>query len=154
MAGPSIYRYFRSKDQILAELFGDGLDALMSRLGSRLEDPRDELDHLVETHAGFVVDHRELAAIVVRDARSLVAPYRRAHTRRQGRYIARWISCVERRYPSLTRDQATSATFAALHFLNSVALWPGAESRPEESTRLLREMVVGLLAPLEEVPLP
>lgn len=151
VTGPAVYRHFSSKDEILATLFDEALDALFARIGDEtFEDPWDELRFLADAHARFVMEHQELASILIRDDRSLAEPYRRRHHRRERPYIERWISCLERRFPNRSKDELTSATFAVLQMLNSAGTWPKGARRSPGLATLLTEMALGALATLDE----
>lgn len=149
ITGPGIYRHFSSKDEILSTLFDEAVDALVGSLRADFADPREELQYLVAAHADFVVQHHELAAVMIRDERSLAEPHRRRHLRRERPYIQRWIACLQRCYPDATIGQATTATFAVLHLLNSVGAWPASARQTADLDSLLRRLALASLSALE-----
>ena len=152
ITGPAIYLHFSGKDEILGTLFEEAVGSLLVRVGDeRFDDPVDELRFLAREHAQFVVDHQELTSILIRDDRSLAEPFRRRHHRRERPYIERWIDCLVGCFPDRSRDQLTSAVFAAIHMLNSVGTWPAAARKTEGLAELMTEMTLGALFALGDV---
>src|SRR5947208_2884158 len=76
VTGPAIYRHFSGKDEILATLFDQALDGLLTVTAGDFTDPQEHLEHLIRRHAGFVIGERRLAAILIQEGRSLAEPYR------------------------------------------------------------------------------
>ncbi len=143
VTGPAIYRHFSGKDEILGTLFDDALDRLVEATAGEFVDPLEELDRLVSGHAAFVLAERKLAGVKLREDRSLAEPYRRRLHRREQRYIERWVACVSRCYPKVTRIDATAAVLASLGALNSVAFWPPAITGAPDVDRTLTRLVLG-----------
>ena len=155
ITGPAVYRHFSGKDEILATLFDQAVDALLVRVGDReFDDPAEELAFLAHAHARFVFEHQELASILIRDNRSLAEPYRRRHARRERPYIERWLNCLGACFPNRTKDEITSATFAAIHMLNSIGTWPPSARRTEGLADLLAEMALGAVFALGDGTAP
>jgi AcrR family transcriptional regulator len=144
VTGPAIYRHFSGKDEILGTLFDEAVDALLVRVGGRqFEDPAEELAFLARAHAEFVHEHQQLASLLIQDNRSLAEPYRRRHQRRERPYIERWISTLGECFPERSKDELTTATFAALQILNSIGTWPRSARKTEDLPRLVAEMALG-----------
>jgi AcrR family transcriptional regulator len=151
VTGPAIYRHVSGKDEILATLFDEAVDALLQRVNvASFEDPIEELRFLARAHAEFVIEHHQLASILIRDDRSLAPAHRRRHQRRERPYIKRWTDCIEQAYPHRTKDEATSATFASLHMLNSVGNWPPAARKSPELAALMADLVLGGIGSLAD----
>jgi len=55
VTGPAIYRHFSGKDEILATLFDDALEALSEATAATSSDPFVELEGLVRGHVQFVI---------------------------------------------------------------------------------------------------
>lgn len=130
--GSSIYRYFSSKDEILAILFDQVIDALLLGIGQPLPDPFDELQKLVRSHADVTVRFRRLAGIWVHDERCLAAPHRRKYDRRKHRYMERWLETLDLCYPGNSPQKLTAAVRAAQLMLMSDALRPSSSPPPPE----------------------
>jgi len=155
ITGPAIYRHFSGKDEILGTLFDEAVDALLVIVGDKqFDDPGDELAFLVRAHAQFVLEHQELASIMIRDDRSLAEPFRRRHHRRERPYIERWIDCLGRRFPDRSKDELTSATFATLNMLNSPGTWPQTARKAPNLADLLAQIALGGLETLSSATEP
>jgi len=146
ITGPAIYRHFSGKDEILGTLFDEAVDALLIAVGDKeFDDPVAELEFLARAHAQFVLEHQQLASILIRDDRSLAEPFRRRHHRRERPYIERWIDCLVRCFPDRDKDELTSATFAVLHMLNSPGTWPQSARKAPDLADLLAQLALGAL---------
>ncbi|MFT4081007.1 MAG: TetR/AcrR family transcriptional regulator [Nocardioides sp.] len=118
ITGSAIYRYFSSKDEVLAALFDRLIDALLIRVGDPAPDPDEELRHLIGIHVEYVLDNPELTIIWQREQAALTGDHHRRFSRRQRTYIDRWIQALDARYPGHPRDQL-AATVRAIHGLIS-----------------------------------
>src|SRR5919198_4587799 len=87
VTGPAIYRHFSGKDEILATLFDQALDGLLTVTAGEFTDPQEQLEHLIRRHAAFVIGERRLAAILIQEGRSLAEPYRGRLQQRERRYL-------------------------------------------------------------------
>src|SRR5436190_16725897 len=67
VTGPAIYSHFRGKADILAALFDEAMDRMLLLAGPVREDPREEIEHLVRAHTQFVMEHRGLLTIYLRE---------------------------------------------------------------------------------------
>lgn len=121
ITGSAIYRHFEGKDQILEALFDEAVDAVLLRAGQPADDPREELERLVNAHVGFALDHYRLAGIWSREQRALHGPAVRSFKRRTQRYTSRWIKCLDACYPGHTTDELLSAVRAAHALITSDA---------------------------------
>lgn len=124
MTGPAIYRHFRSKDEILATLFDEAMDRLLSLIGTPLEDPRDDLRNLARGHAEFALSDRALLSIYAREERALTNDHRRRLVRRQRAYVARWTAALSECMPTRSQAQIEAAAYALIGMLLSTSHWP------------------------------
>ncbi|MGW4339805.1 TetR/AcrR family transcriptional regulator [Rhodococcus koreensis] len=125
LSGPSIYRRFKGKGEILSALFDQSFDKLLRLTSHRpTADPQYDLDQLVEGYAEFMLQNLKLSRIWIREVHAL--PYDGAARllRRHRDYIDMWVEVLQRRYPALTGEEAETAANAAIGALNSVATWP------------------------------
>jgi AcrR family transcriptional regulator len=149
ITGGAIYRHFAGKDEILAVLFDQAIDATLERLTPLTDDPDRDLRNLIAAHVEFAISHPKLAGIWNREQRALADPYRRGYLRRERRYIERWRTCLTRRFPDRDLDEIATA-MRAIH-----ALMLSESTRPPEgrSTKnveaLLVDMTVRSLQALE-----
>jgi AcrR family transcriptional regulator len=147
--GPSIYRHFRGKGEILAALFDQAIDGVLSATGSNELAPHAELAHRVRAHARFVVDHHKLASVWIREGRHLADPDRRRLRRRENAYISQWTGCIRGVFAHMDKTAAETAALTAIGTLNSVSNWPvGATEGPRVAEYLADFVLRGLgLAP-------
>lgn len=143
ITGPAIYRHFKGKDEILATLFDRAVDALLLRVGGTFDTPQDELAHIVEAHAAFVLEHRKLASIWAREDRSLAQPYSTRHHRREREYLQMWSDCLGRCYPDRSKPELVAATAAAVGLLNSVGDWSQSARKVSDLPGFLSKLVHG-----------
>lgn len=124
MTGPAIYRHFRGKDEILAMLFDEAMDRLLSLTGVPLGDPREDLRSLARGHAEFALSDRALLAIYAREERALTKDHRRRLVRRQRAYVDRWIAALGECMPARSEAQIETAAYALIGMLLSASHWP------------------------------
>lgn len=146
----AIYRHFESKDEILAVLFDQAIDALLKHTADEHEDPRDELEYLIRGHLDFSMEREKLSAIWVRESRSLVEPYRRRVQRRQRQYIDRWVDCLDACYAGSKRADILAVVRAVHAILMSDAVRPPSSSRSPSLKALLTAAALNAVAALGE----
>jgi AcrR family transcriptional regulator len=139
LSGPALYRHFSGKDEILASLFNEALDELLSATAPVHDDPAEDLDRLIRHHVGFTLSHRHLVNVYQREDRSLVEPWKRQFDRRRRQYLARWEAAVARRFPKASTAEVAAGTQACLGVIFSVAYWPAALA----STPSLADLITG-----------
>jgi len=142
LSGPALYRHFSGKDEILAALFNEALDELLSATAPVYDEPELDLDRLIRHHVGFTVNHRHLVNVYQREDRSLVDPWKRQFDRRRRQYIARWETAVSRCFPGADKAEVAAGTQACLGVIFSVAYWPTSLAR----TPALPDLIAGFAA--------
>ena len=142
VTGPAVYWHFGSKDEILLTLFDEALDRFLAQLGPELDDPAEELSHLVRAHAQLVLSDPKSLNVYVREQRSLKPSLRRRIQRRERAYIERWTAAVARRFPDRTETSVRVAVYAALGLLNSAANWPAALVKSDGLIDELHDLVM------------
>jgi AcrR family transcriptional regulator len=148
VTGPAIYSHFRGKADILAALYDKAMDRMLALAGPVREDPREELEHLVRAHAGFVLDKRELIAVYLRESRALTDEARRRFRRRQRDYVDRWVDALEQLHPSRSRQELTSVAFGVIGLLMSATTWPRQALKTDGLDEVLTQLALGALAAL------
>jgi AcrR family transcriptional regulator len=148
LSGSAIYRSFGSKDEILAALFDQVIDGLLATLGPADADPFAELDRLVRGFLEFALRYDRLAAIWIREERSLSERHSREYARRRRRFTERWVDCLQRCYPDRATDELVSAARAVQLLLLSDAVRPPGGRRSSHVSPLLAEMALASLAVL------
>lgn len=144
----AIYRHFESKDEILAVLFDQAIDALLRHTAEVHTDPREELAYLVRGHLDFSMEKEKLSAIWVRESRSLVEPYKRRVQRRQRQYIDRWVECLDACYPGSKRADLLAVVRAVHAILTSDAVRPSASPRSHALKTILTTAAMNAVAAL------
>ena len=124
LSGPTLYRYFSSKDEILAALFNEAMDELVSATAMVHDDPVADLARLIRHHVGYAVSQRQLVNVYQREDRSLTGPWKRHFNHRRKQYVTRWEAIVARCVPEAAPDQVSALTQSILGLIFSIAYWP------------------------------
>ncbi|AJE87305.1 TetR family transcriptional regulator [Streptomyces albus] len=147
LSGPSLYRHFSGKDEILATLLNEAMDELISATVPVHDDAERDLRRALEHHVAFAVRHRHLVNLYQREVRSLVDPWKRAFHRRRGQYTARWASLFARRFPALGSAQVAAMTQACLGMIFSLSYWPAQTLEDIDVQPLLLDLMAHGFAP-------
>ena len=142
LSGPTLYRYFSSKEEILAALFNEAMDELVSATAIVHDDPMADLDRLIRHHVSYAVSQRQLVNVYQREDRSLTGPWKRHFNHRRKQYVTRWETIVARCVPGAAPDQVAALTQAILGMIFSIAEWPPQTARVPG----LAELIVGFTA--------
>ncbi|MBK0870353.1 MULTISPECIES: TetR/AcrR family transcriptional regulator [unclassified Saccharopolyspora] len=149
LSGPALYRSFSGKDEILATLFNEALDELLSATAPVHEDPEQDLERLIRHHVRFAVDHRHLVNVYQREDRSLVDPWKRHFARRRRQYVGRWETTIGRCFPSASQAKIATGAHACLSVIFSIAYWPKTTTRQPDLADAVTDFVRAGLATLE-----
>ncbi|MDT5202434.1 MAG: hypothetical protein QOH34_3956 [Mycobacterium sp.] len=144
LSGPAIYRHFKGKGEILAALFDQAIDGLLSVVGTATDNARLDLDLRVRAHAGYVLTQSKLASVWIREGRSLSRDHRNRLRRRERNYIDQWIKLIQRCYPELSSAECEVAALTALGTLNSMPSWPRQASTEQLENAVTEFVVSGL----------
>jgi AcrR family transcriptional regulator len=150
LSGSAIYRHFSGKDAILAALFDEVIEAILVRMGEPDEDPWSDLERLLRAYVDLAVQYEKLAAIWLRDQRSLAEQYRRAHDRRQRRTNERLMQSLQRCFPEPTADEIATAARGLQMLLLSESLRPPGGRHAPDAQELLYAMALGCLSVLAQ----
>lgn len=140
LSGPSLYRHFSGKQEILATLLDEAMDELMAA-ATATDDPEADLQRAIRHHVGFALARRPLVTLYQREVGSLEDPWASAFNRRRGRYTRRWESLVSERFPQLSEHTVPAVTQACLGTLFSVAAWPSRALAAPDLEELLVDLV-------------
>jgi len=124
LSGPTLYRHFASKDEILAALFNEAMDELVSATATVHEDPFADLSRLIRHHVGYAVSQRQLVNVYQREDRSLTGAWKRHFNHRRKQYVARWEAVVARCVPGAAAPEVAALTQSILGLIFSIAYWP------------------------------
>jgi AcrR family transcriptional regulator len=141
LSGPSLYRYFAGKDEILATLLNEAMDELLAATEPVETDPTSDLHRALRHHVDFALANRPLVTLYQREVRSLAEPWSKAFTRRRGQYTRRWEALVSRAHPDLDDDAVAATAQGCLGLVFSVAGWPDRVL----STRSLADLILDLI---------
>jgi len=152
ISGPALYRHFAGKDEILATLFNEAMDELISATAAVYDEPHRDLERQIRHHVEFSISNRHLVNVYQREDRSLVEPWRRHFDRRMRQYAGRWEDALRRCFLDASDAHIAAATQAALGLIHSVAYWPAKVVRADEDLpdflcRLVTEGLATLGAP-------
>ncbi|KRF21276.1 TetR family transcriptional regulator [Nocardioides sp. Soil797] len=142
LSGPSIYRHFSGKDEILATLLNEAMDELLAATRPTGEDPDTELRRAIRHHIDFALENRQLVTLHQREVRSLAEPWSKAFTRRRGQYTRSWEALVAARFPGLPAPTVAATTQACLGTVFSVAVWPERALAAPAVAELLLELTL------------
>ena len=153
ISGPALYRHFSGKDEILATLFNEAMDELISGTAAVYDDPHRDLERLIRHHVDFAISHRHLVSVYQREDRSLAEMWRKHFDRRMRQYASRWEAALARCYPDASPPRIAAGTQAAIGLIHSVAYWPvkvvkGDDDLPGLMCRLVTQGLTSLEAPV------
>lgn len=122
ISGPGMYRYFSSKEDVLAEMLLD--ISLRLRDGGRVAvdrdgDPMQVLDALLAVHVDFVATEPDLISVQFRDLGSLPAGPRHEVRRLQREYAEMWVEALVRLRPDISTTDARAHVHAVFGLLNA-----------------------------------
>jgi AcrR family transcriptional regulator len=128
MSKPTLYGYFRSKEDLLAAIFHRTMSLFEERLAAIQErrlSPAEELREVVRHHVRTVVAERSFLSVFFGEEANLPARLGRAITRRKARYDARLVALVRRgQKAGVFRDgEPRLLVFALLGMSNWVYKW-------------------------------
>ncbi|MGP4015123.1 SACE_7040 family transcriptional regulator [Saccharopolyspora sp. 5N708] len=146
ISGPALYRHFRSKDAMLAELLTGISDRLLrggqDRVGAA-SDPHDALDRLVRWHVEFALANPALITVQMRDLDSLTEADRHKVRELQRSYVEVWVDVLCRIRPELARPTARATAHAVFGLINSTPY--SAHLDADAMSRLLHQMTLGAI---------
>ncbi|MBB5135094.1 AcrR family transcriptional regulator [Thermocatellispora tengchongensis] len=147
VTGPTVYKHFASKTEILVTALNRGDDALQLALDRALTGapaPADALPAVVASYADFAAGHPDLIGVLITEVIHLPAEERHANRRKQHLYVAEWTRLLRAVRPELSQPEALALTHGALTLVNDLVRLPLTRSRPhraEELTALALEVL-------------
>src|ERR1700689_3162745 len=122
LTGPAMYRHFRNKEALLAEMLLDISERLLaegrSRVG-RAATPQAALDALLDFHIGFALDEPALITVHERELENVPGPQRQKIRRLQRAYAEEWVQVLIGVRPGTAQARARAAIHAIFGLLNS-----------------------------------
>lgn len=123
IAGPALYHYFDSKDELLAAAMSRGGEQLAASVSKALAatSPEETLDRLVESYVQIAIEHADTIAVYLAEVESLTVPRRRGVRRDQRAYVDEWHAVVSELAPGQSPDDVRAAVHAAIGLGNGYA---------------------------------
>jgi AcrR family transcriptional regulator len=121
-SGPALYRHFRSKDAVLAEMLVSISDELLHEGRERVrqnETPAQALRALIDWHASFALAHQALIVVQDRDWSALPREAREKVRETQLDYVEVWVRQLRALDDSLSAEAARASVHATFGLLNS-----------------------------------
>lgn len=122
ISGPSVYKHFSSKDEVLAELLIDISQRLLDSgqaVVTAATGNTDALRQLIACHADFATSEPDLIRVHDRDMANLSADAAHRVRTLQLAYIELWVTPLRETRPGLTERQARVEVHAIFGLLNS-----------------------------------
>lgn len=145
IVGSGVYRHFSSKQEILATLMDEAIDAMLLHVKATSDDPAADLRALVETHVQLCLDRARLADIWQREHHILDSDLRRRFARRQHQYIEHWIARLDACYPGHAREVLAAAIRAAHALMSSDTTRRAGSKPPPDLAQLLTSLTLASL---------
>ena len=121
-SGPALYRHFRSKDAVLAEMLVSISDELLTVGRERVraaESPTQALQALIDWHVTFALDHKALIVVQDRDWGALPLEAREKVRETQRKYVDVWVKQLRLLDPDRSLKEARASVHATFGLLNS-----------------------------------
>jgi AcrR family transcriptional regulator len=122
ISGPALYRHFRGKDAMLAEMLTSISEYLFAggeRELTAAADPAAALPGLVGFHVSFALANPALITVQERNLANLTEPARRTVRALQRRYVELWVAAIRAAVPEQTEPAARAAAHAVFGLINS-----------------------------------
>ncbi|MGI5163353.1 TetR/AcrR family transcriptional regulator [Spirillospora sp. CA-253888] len=121
LTGPALYRHFRGKEAVLAEMLLDISDRLRAEGARRAADPDPvrALDALLHWQIAFALDNPALITVHERELDNVPQPQRHEIRRLQRAYVEEWVAVLRRLHPDRPEQRLRAAVHACLGLLNS-----------------------------------
>lgn len=122
LTGPSIYRHFRTKSALLAEMLITVSESLLAGAIEVLEEdlrPERTLSALIDRHIEFAVSYPDLIRVQERDFTNLQEDDARQVRRLQRRYVELWVDQIQLARRNETPETARIMAHAIFGLLNS-----------------------------------
>jgi len=147
LTGPSIYRHFRTKNALLAEILVSVSESLLAGAVEVLEeglDTEQTLSALIDRHIEFAVSFPDLIKVQERDFGSLNEDDARLVRRLQRRYVELWVDQIQIVRREDSHEVARTIAHAIFGLLNSTPRLRTGMRRDEIAT-LMHELALRAL---------
>jgi len=155
VSGPALYRHFRGKEDVLAELLVTASERLLDGARQALArgaDPATTLADLVAFHADFALAERDVIRVQDRELAHLPEDASRRVRSLQRRYVEAWADVLVAVRPGLPRAEAVVRLHAVFGLLNATPTTPGLEAMADPVGLLSAMALAALLGPAPVSP--
>ncbi len=142
LTGPSIYRHFRTKGALLAEMLITVSESLLegaAEVTSKNLGPEEALNALINKHIDFALSYPDLIRVHERDFSNLDEDDARQVRRLQRRYVELWVDQIVKVRPNESSESAHTLAHAIFGALNSTPRLKSNQRRHE-----VAEVMLGL----------
>lgn len=149
IAGPSVYNYFASKQDLLTaslDRLNGWLWTELSRALAAAEAEPDALSRLLDSYLSLAMERGDLISALIGDQHQLPDPDRHRVRQAQHDYITEWVVLLQAVRPELETTAARIQVQAALMIVNDTAQTPHLRRLPGFAAAL-KGIVGSLLAP-------
>ncbi|GAA1353104.1 TetR/AcrR family transcriptional regulator [Falsarthrobacter nasiphocae] len=122
VTGPAVYRHFRSKEAILAEVLHSASKGLLEDAGGTCSDaptPGAALNGLIELHVKFALSNSAAIRIQDRDLTFLSSPDRRRIRSTQKDYVSHWTRVLAHLRPDEPEESHVTRAVGTIGLINS-----------------------------------
>ena len=122
LTGPSMYRHFRTKGALLAEMLISVSKSLLDGANEVIEEdfyPEQTLSALIDRHVEFAISNPDLIRVHERDFGNLAEDDARQVRRLQRRYVELWVDQIQLVRRNETPETARTMAHAVFGLLNS-----------------------------------
>jgi AcrR family transcriptional regulator len=144
VSGPAIYRYFKSKGELLSLLIEEAAITWRETVDNVLNEdtpPAVTLERLIDAAIVLQLRNGNLRDVFVKEFRSLDDEARRRVARIERVRMAEWVHLLCEVRPGLSDEEARAAVTMVDGMLRSITSLSGIE--PERLARVMKDMVFG-----------
>ena len=134
LTGPSMYRHFRTKGALLAEMLITVSRSLLEGATKVIDenlDAEQTLTALIERHVEFAISYPDLIRVHERDFSNLEEEDARQVRRLQRRYVELWVDQIQLVRQNETAETARTMAHAVFGLLNSTPRLRSSQQRNE-----------------------
>lgn len=145
IAGPSVYKHFTSKRELLSTAYRRGIALVFADLASDLAhaiDPADGLQRLLRSYIRVTLHHDDLVHLMITEMKHLPDDDRLTARQAQHEYLREWTHLLPEKHPTTARIRVQ----AALTVANNAARSPHLRDNPA-ITPVLHTLCTRLLIP-------
>ena len=139
IAGPSIYKHFPSKGDILVAVMIRGNERMRAGVAAAraASDPRQALAILVQSHIQFSIEHSHLIGLLISERSELPEKERAGTYRAQRDYLDLWVGVVDSAYPRRSRAETKLLVSSVFTVINNLVRTGRLAARPDLADRLI-----------------